>query len=79
MTTTENSNYHGQLTFEFPKNLTHPIVHTNMIAAYLLEYWATKGVIPHYTGVIDGLREGADEIFKIAIPVSNNTSETLVK
>jgi predicted ArsR family transcriptional regulator len=30
-----------------------------LTAAYLLEYWADKGVIPRYDGVINGLRDVA--------------------
>ena len=34
-----------------------------MTASALLEYWASKGAIPRYDGVIEGLQEGASEIF----------------
>lgn len=60
------------LTFEFPKHLEHPMGRVNLTAAYLLEYWAKKGAIPKYDGVIDGLRACADEISKVAKPVRSN-------
>lgn len=60
------------LTFEFPKHLEHPAGRVSLTAAYLLEYWAKKGAIPRYGGVIDGLRTGADEIFKASKPVRSN-------
>lgn len=64
------------LTFEYPKHLEHPIGRANLTAAYLLEYWAKKGAIQRYDGVIDGLREGATEIFKVAKPVRSNAKLT---
>lgn len=67
----ESGGEHG-LTFEFPKHIEHPAGRVNLTAAYLLEYWAKKGAIPRYDGVIDGLRAGADEIFKAAKPVRSN-------
>ena len=67
----ERGGEHG-LTFEFPKHLEHPVGRVNLTAAYLLEYWANKGAIPRYDGVIDGLRYGADEIFNAAKPVRSN-------
>lgn len=63
---------HGLLTFEFPKHMQHPIGRTNLTAAYLLEYWASKGAIPRYDGVIDGLKEGAAEISTVAKPARSN-------
>lgn len=66
----------GELIFEFPKNLQHPIGRANLTAAYLLEYWAKKGAIPRYDGVIDGLRDGATEISKVAKPVRSNAELT---
>lgn len=68
----ESSVRHGLLTFEFPKHMEHPVGRVNLTAAYLLEYWASKGAIPRYDGVIDGLREGAEKIFKAAKPVRSN-------
>ena len=62
------------LTFEFPKHIEHPAGRTNLTAAYLLEYWAKKGIIPRYDGVIDGLRDGAAEIFEAAKPVPSNAA-----
>ena len=59
----ERGGEHG-LTFEFPKHLEHQVGRVNLTAAYLLEYWANKGAIPRYEGVIDGLRYGADEDFQ---------------
>lgn len=67
----ERGGEHG-LTFEFPKHLEHPVGRVNSTAAHLLEYWANKGAIPRYDGVIDGLRYGADEIFNAAKPVRSN-------
>ena len=67
----ERGGEHG-LTFEFPKHLEHQVGRVNLTAAYLLEYWANKGAIPRYEGVIDGLRYGADEIFNAAKPVRSN-------
>lgn len=64
------------LTFEYPKHLEHHIGRVNLTAADLLEYWANKGAIPRYDGVIDGLRSGADEIFKAANPVRTNAQVT---
>ena len=60
------------LIFEIPKHLEHPAGRVNFTAAYLLEYWSKKGAIPRYDGIIDGLRSGADEIFKAANPVRTN-------
>lgn len=59
----------ANLTFEFPKHLQHPSGRTILTAAYLLEYWATKGAIPCYQGVIDELRKGAEEVFMTAKPM----------
>ena len=61
-----------ELTFEFPKHTEHPAGRVNLTAAYLLEYWSGKGAIPRYDGVIDGLRDGAAEIFKAATPLPSN-------
>ena len=68
----ERGGEQGLLTFEFPKHLEHPVGRVNLTAADLLEYWANKGVIPSYDAVIDGLRDGAAEIFKAAKPVRSN-------
>ena len=65
----------GLLTFEFPKHLQHPSGRTSLTAAYLLEYWATKGAIPCYQGVIDELRKEAEEIFRVAKPVRSSTGD----
>jgi hypothetical protein len=48
--------------YEFPKNLQHPTIQTCMTAAYLLEYWARKGVIPQYAGLIQELHKAAGEL-----------------
>ena len=48
--------------YEFPKNLQHPTIQTCMTAAYLLEYWARKGVIPQYSGLIKELHKAAEEL-----------------
>ena len=68
----ESGGEQGLLTFEFPKHMEHPAGRVNLTAAYLLEYWASKGTIPRYDGVIDGLLAGAAEIFKVAKPVRSN-------
>ena len=65
----------GLLSFGFPEQLEHPVGRVNLTAAYLLEYWAEKGAIPRYDGVIEGLRTGAAEIFKAAKPVCSNTAD----
>lgn len=64
------------LIFEIPKHLEHPAGRVNLTAAHLLEYWSKKGAIPRYDGIIDGLRSGADEIFKAANPVRTNAEIT---
>ena len=68
----ERGGEHGLLIFEFPKHTEHTAGRVNLTAACLLEYWANKGAIPRYDGVIDGLREGAAEIFNAAKPVRSN-------
>ena len=68
----ESGGEQGLLTFEFPKHMEHPAGRANLTAAYLLEYWASKGILPRYDGVIDGLLDGAAEIFKVAKPVRSN-------
>ena len=72
----ESGGEQGLLTFEFPKHTEHPAGRVNLTAAYLLEYWASKGTIPRYDGVIDGLLAGSAEIFKVAKPVRSNAELT---
>lgn len=51
------------------RHLEHPAGRTAMTAAYLLAYWADKGAIPRYDGVIDGLRATFAELSAEGVPV----------
>ena len=59
----------GLLTYEFPKLIEHPLGRIMEIAAYSLEYHAKKGRIPNYSALIDALRDGSNEVFRIAKPI----------
>ena len=53
-----------ELEYDFPAQIEHPSFRHSIQAAYLLEYWAKKGVIPKYTALIDGLRQSAKDMRK---------------
>jgi hypothetical protein len=44
------------------KELENPIARSNLTAAYLLKYWADKGMIPNYEGLIEELRLNASKL-----------------
>lgn len=60
----------NKLYYVYPTHLENIMGRNNLTAAYLLEYWANKGAIPHYGAVVENLRTHASEIFKISKPTS---------
>lgn len=65
----ENRKMFDVLSFDSKKHLEHPIKRTLLTSAYLFEYWAKKGVIPSYSGMIDELRLAASEIEGSSEPI----------